>query len=214
MRTCIWTIVFLFFVVAYADREVEAKPMVSKTVRFVHKGDHFLVSTEFKEAFNSRFRKRLKSGFNTTIVIRLYLYREKGGKPIAVALRKAKVFYDIWEERYLLKIEGEKGERSEHYRDQEKLIKKISTLNDFALVHHERLKIGKKYFVAGIVEVNPMSKELLAAVRKWLRRPSRRQLGSGGDSFFGSFVSIFVNKKIRRAEHSFHFRSQLFYRAK
>ena len=70
---------------------------------------------------------------------------------------------------------------------------------------------ARNYFVAAIVEVNPMSREVLAEVRRWLRRPSGGHEG-GSESFFGSFVSIFVNNKVRRSERTWKIRSQLFYK--
>ena len=50
-------------------------------------------------------------------------------------------------------------------------------------------------------DLNPISEDLLADVRRWLVQPARgqRRLGAG-DSFFGSFVSIFVNPRIEDSE--------------
>ena len=66
-----------------------------------------------------------------------------------------------------------------------------------------------KYRVAWIVELNPVSKELLAQVRKWLSRP--REGGPiDGESYFGSFVSLFVNRKVGDAEKVLQFRTQVY----
>jgi hypothetical protein len=48
-------------------------------------------------------------------------------------------------------------------------------------------------------------------VRRWLVQPARgqRKLGAG-DSFFGSFVSIFVNPHIEDSERQLRFVSQPF----
>jgi hypothetical protein len=60
-------------------------------------------------------------------------------------------------------------------------------------------------------DLNPISDDLLADVRHWLVEPARgqRRLGAG-DSFFGSFVSIFVNPRIEDAERQLRFVSQPF----
>jgi len=51
----------------------------------------------------------------------------------------------------------------------------------------------------------------MADVRRWLVQPARgqRRLGAG-DSFFGSFVSIFVNPHIEDSERQLRFVSQPF----
>ena len=55
-----------------------------------------------------------------------------------------------------------------------------------------------------------MSPEVVAEVRRWLRRPYRQPPGVSSENFFGSFVSIFVNDKVRRAEKIFRVRTQAF----
>ncbi len=67
------------------------------------------------------------------------------------------------------------------------------------------------YRLAAVAELNPMSKEILEAMRNWLKRP----LGESGklnpaDSFFGSFIAIFVNEKLEPSEKTMTFESQKF----
>jgi hypothetical protein len=88
----------------------------------------------------------------------------------------------------------------------------LTSLWRFPLVTLDRVKPQDQYFVAGIGEVNPMSEDLLEEVRRWLRNPQGDRRSTGSESFFGSFVSIFVNNKIRRAEKTFRLRTQPFYR--
>ena len=56
-----------------------------------------------------------------------------------------------------------------------------------------------------------ISEDLIKDVRRWLVQPARgqRRLGAG-DSFFGSFVSIFVNPRIEDSERQLRFVSQPF----
>jgi hypothetical protein len=67
------------------------------------------------------------------------------------------------------------------------------------------------YRFATVVDLNPISKEVLEAMRDWLKRP----LGDSGhlnpaDSFFGSFITIFVNEKLEPSEKTLTFESQKF----
>ena len=69
----------------------------------------------------------------------------------------------------------------------------------------------ERYVVAAVAELNPVSKETLAEVRRWLSEGSGGGLDRGG-SFFGSFVSVFVNLKIPEADRVVRVRSQPFFR--
>jgi hypothetical protein len=62
-----------------------------------------------------------------------------------------------------------------------------------------------------VVELNPVSKETLAEVRRWLSQGNGGGLDRGG-AFFGSFVSVFYNPKIADADRVLRIRSQPFYR--
>ena len=189
-----------------------AQRVVSKQVDFRQVGKNVTMSVGFREMFDAKLRKRLKNGFATTVVMRVYLYQEGGGRPILALARRLSAVYDLWDEQFRLKLEEPQGTRRVRLKSLSKVVDKLSSFWRFPLSRYASLSPSKRYFVAGIVEVNPMSPQLLAAVRRWLRKPARRQVG--GDSLFGSFVSIFVNDKIRRAEKSFKFRSQPFYRRK
>ena len=81
----------------------------------------------------------------------------------------------------------------------------------------EIAKAREPYFVPEgtslTVQLNPVSKETLAEVRRWLSQGTGGGLDRGG-VFFGSFVSVFVNPKIADADRVLRIRSQPFYRPK
>jgi len=188
-----------------------AEPVAYKRGRF-HEGKQLEVSVGFREMFDAGQRKRLKSGFATTVVMRTYLYRKEGGAPVSFAVRTLKAYYDPWDEHYLLRIQDHRGRRSRRFRRQPALVDQLTSLWRFPIARIDQIKPGEQYFVAVIAEVNPVDEELLAEVRRWLRNPHGGHRQVGGESFFGSFVSIFVNNKIRRAEKTFRVRTQPFLR--
>ena len=71
---------------------------------------------------------------------------------------------------------------------------------------------GPHYYLAMVAELNPVSQETMAEVRRWLTRPAGSTRLNRETSFFGSFVSIFVNAKLPEAERVVRARSQPFYR--
>src|SRR5262249_60220805 len=88
---------------------------------------------------------------------------------------------------------------------------RATTLAQFPIAEVARLRPGAHYVVLVRGDLNPISEDLLADVRRWLVQPARgqRRLGAG-DSFFGSFVSIFVTPRIEDSERQVRFVSQPF----
>jgi len=185
--------------------------LVHKRARFFE-GQEVRVSVGFRELFDAGQRKRLKNGFATTVVMRIYLYRRSGGEPVSFAVRTLKAYYDPWDEHYLLRMQDHRGRRSRRFRRERDVVDRITSLWQFPIARSDQVRRGEQYFVAAIAEVNPMDEDLLAEVRRWLRNPHGGQRQVGSESFFGSFVSIFVNNKIRRAERTFRVRTQPFVR--
>ncbi len=192
---------------ARADDEV-----VSKKGVFIEDGKTLQVNLGFRELLDGAMLSRLKSGFATTVVMRMYLYEKGGGDPIAVSARTLKAVYDLWDEQFILRLEEPGRTQTQKLRDQKVVVDRLTSLWRFPLARLAGIKKGTLYFVAVIAEVNPMSEALLAEVRRWLRNPYGDHRGGGSESFFGSFVSIFVNNKIRSAERTFRVRTQPFYR--
>jgi len=184
--------------------------VVWKQATFVEDGKGLAVSVGFRDLLDQPMRERLRSGFATTVVMRIYLYEQSGGAPVAVAARTLRAVYDLWDEQFLLRIEEPGRVTTRRLREDRQVVDQLTSLWRFPLARLDALPGGKSYFVAVIAEVNPMSEALLAEVRRWLRNPYGHR-GSGSD-FFGSFVSIFVNNKIRSAERSMRLRTQLVYR--
>jgi hypothetical protein len=178
---------------------------------FQEQGKSLNVTVGFREMFDSALRARLRNGFMTTVVMRIYLYRRDSGELVSFSARNLRAVYDLWDEQYLLRIEEPGKTRSLRERGERRVVDLLSSTWRFPLVRLDRLKVGVQYFVAVYAEVNPMSEELLEEVRRWLRNPTGDRRTSEGN-IFGSFVSIFVNNKIRSAEKTFRFRTQPFFR--
>jgi hypothetical protein len=87
----------------------------------------------------------------------------------------------------------------------------VRSLQPGDLLEYKIRIVRTKPEVAVRGDLNPISEDLLIEVRRWLVQPARgqRRLGAG-DSFFGSFVSIFVNPRIEDSERQVRFVSQPF----
>jgi hypothetical protein len=170
------------------------------------------VSVGLQDLFGDAERQRLKSGFATRVLIRAALEETSTGDPVALAVQRAEIVYDIWDEKFNVRTSDGMGmERRAVAPTVDEAIWRAAALVDLPIIEASRLRPGERYTLAVRGDLNPISEDLLIEVRRWLVQPARgqRRLGAG-DSFFGSFVSIFVNPRIEDSERQVRFVSQPF----
>jgi hypothetical protein len=153
--------------------------------------------------------ERLRSGFASSVLIRAELYREGEPRPVAQEARRTYIVYDIWDERFRLRVEDSAGPRGFEAATVGEAVERATLLVRFRLAELARLVPGAVYRVRFRADLNPLDEALVADVRRWLVRPPGQSRGSG-DSFFGSFVSFFVNPRIEESERQLTFVSQPF----
>ena len=200
-----WVFALALLLVAADD----AVPL--RQVGFAEKGQFLTMTVGLNDVVDDAFKKKVRSGFAQTIVLRVYLYREGDQAPLGLTLRTYRVWYDLWDERYFVQMQDPQGQRSLPFKSEGEALGVVTKLDMFPLIPAKVVPPDVRHFVAVLVEVNPISPELLAQARRWLSRPGSERL-SGGETFLGSFVSIFVNTKVSEAERIIKFRSQPFYR--
>jgi hypothetical protein len=188
------------------------EPLSTRITGIDSSAGNLLVSVGLQDLITGPDRQRLMSGFATRILIRVYLHQEGVDDPIAVAFQRAEIVYDLWDERFRVRVTRESGGIVESdARTTEDAIWHACALWRFPVVDVRRLNPGAHYFLAFRADLNPISEELLADVRRWLVQPPRGQRRVGaGDSVFGSFVSIFVNPRVEDSERQVRFLSQSF----
>jgi sugar/nucleoside kinase (ribokinase family) len=129
-----------------------------------------------------------------------------------VAFQRTEIVYDIWDERFRLRItRGTGPDVHVEARTADEAVARAAAFWKVPIIDAARLRPGAAYVLTFRGDLNPISEELMADVRRWLAQPVRgqRRLGAG-DTFFGSFVSIFVNPRIEDSERQVRFVSQRF----
>jgi hypothetical protein len=185
---------------------------LSRRMGFAERGRNLVVTTSFPELFDSGAIDKVSSGFPSSVVVRLYVFRkDRTDKPVSLALIEHEIVYDLWDEVYVLRTRGPLGRRELRYRNRQQAVRAMTEIDHMPIAPLDRIGIGPHHFLAAVVELNPISPELLAEMRRWLSRPAGESLDSSS-SFFGSFVSVFVNPKLDRADRILRIRSQPFYR--
>jgi len=152
--------------------------------------------------------KKLDSGLPQTLVTHIYAYPERGQKPIAVSIRSCRVVYDLWEGVYRVERQQASGQDSLLTPSRAKVVGACLDVGALALgdgpsfARHR----GQRVYFAVLVELNPLSPETVQRIRRWLARSSSGPLE--GEAFFGSFVSVFVGRRMGSAEHTLKFRTR------
>ncbi len=188
---------------------------VQHDLRFIERGDLLTIAavpgkgSPLAKLFDIEAYNALASGFTSTVVIRIWLYPKGGTDPIAFVLHERKVLYNLWDEVFELKLDGKIVKE----KRQADALRHLTSIEDLPVARLSSVPIGQEFLLAMQAELNPVSKETLAEVRRWLSQGTGGGLDRGG-AFFGSFVSVFVNPKIPEADRVLRVRSQPFYRPK
>lgn len=159
------------------------------------RGDQMVVSTTVGSVFDASAYERLGNGLASTVVIRMWVYRQGQPQPIAFRLLHRQVVYDLWDEVYEVALTSSAGRRTHRARNRAEALKLMTTLDQVEIAARAELAPDIPYVLTIVAELNPVSQETLAEVRRWLSEGSGGGLDRGG-SFFGSFVSVFVNLKL------------------
>jgi hypothetical protein len=198
--------------VAFVARADEDKPE-SQRMRFIERGDNLTATGNIAKLFDQAAYEQLSSGFPSTILIGTAVYPRGGSEAIAVGTEVRTIVYDLWDEQYVIRIEGPNGKRTRKVKYRAEALKILTAIEDFPIARLTDIRLEDIFFLTLTVQLNPVSKETLAEVRRWLSQGTGGGLDRGG-VFFGSFVSVFVNPKIADADRVLRIRSQPFYRPK
>jgi hypothetical protein len=188
----------------------EDKPAIV-SMDFAERAGTLRASTSVSKLFDREAFESLDSGFRTTVVIRLWVYRVDADQPVAFAVLRRSAVYQLWDEEYELRLEGPGGRRDVRVKTRGEALKLLTNLDDVKIADAAAVAKGEMHVLAVVAELNPVSSETLAEVRRWLSKGTGAGLDRGG-TFFGSFVSVFVNLKIPDADRVLRMRSQRFYR--
>jgi len=197
--------VVLCATVARADPPIALRAMA---VRWA--GQIPLLSFSAHDFVTKAVSEKLESGLPQRIVTRVYAYTESGEQPITVSALSCRVVYDLWEGVYRVQEQTATIDRTRTLPDRSAVMATCLDVRALALDDADAFKRyrGRSVYFAAIVELNPLSPDTVQRIRRWLSKSSGGQLR--GDAFFGSFVSIFVSRRMGSAEHSLSFRSTLY----
>jgi hypothetical protein len=198
-------------------RAAEIDEIVRLRLDFVERRGELLVKSVGIGSllFDQRSYRTLEQNpLATVVVVRFYVYREGETRPVSYRLLTARIVYDLWLEEYEVRVDSGHERRSGRYTQLADAHRAITEFTDLAVTDLADIEVGPHYYLAVVAELNPVSEETMAEVRRWLTRPAGAARLDRETSFFGSFVSIFVNARLPEAERVIRARSQPFYRVR
>jgi len=164
-------------------------------------------SFAYREVVDGEVERKLRSGLPTVIVTRAYLYPDsKPGSPVAGTVKSCRIVFDVWDEIYRIQMSQPGGETSSVALNFDGVLRRCADAKELPVADRGTLEPDSSYFLAVMVEINPISKEMLDRIRRWVSRPPGTS-ATPGDSLFGSFVGLFV-ARIGQAERTLSFRTQ------
>ncbi len=167
------------------------------------------ITLGFRDVIDAEIAQKLESGLPTVVTMRGYLFRESGGDPIALTAKSCRIVYDLWDEVFRIELAQPGGPTAAVAVNLEGVLRNCAEARRLPLVDAALLAAGARYFVATLVEINPVSQEMLDRIKRWVTRPSGGSAIGPADSLFGSFVGLFV-ARIGDADRKLAFRTQAF----
>ena len=183
--------------------------LTARTATFAVEKKMVVMTVAYRDAVDDAIQKKLQSGLPTTIAMRGYVFKDTGGDPVALAVRSCKIVYDLWDEVFRITITASGGQTSTVAVNVEGVLRNCAEAKKLPIMERASMKDAQKYFVAMLVEVNPVSADMLDRIKRWVTRPNGSTSLSSSDSLFGSFVGLFVTR-VQSADKRLQFRSQAF----
>ena len=167
------------------------------------------LTVSWRDIVDAKIRGKLLSGLPTVIAVRAYVFPNDGSKPVALSASTCRIVYDLWDEVFRIEL-NERGRRRQTIAiNIEGVLRRCGEARRRPLVQLRYLDATQPLFVATLVEVNPLHKEMRDRIRRWVALPKGAGAVGPGDSLFGSFVGLFVTQ-VPHADKRLAFRSQGF----
>lgn len=202
---------------ARAQAQAQATPIAHPATLAPRQANYAWDSNLLRASFSYRdvlsdpeLVKKLSSGLPMVIVMRAYVYREgqdvAQDTPVALAPRVCRVVYDLWDEVYRVHVS-----EPERERDQAAVLDGVLRLcteaRDLPVVRRGLLQAKQAYFLGVVVDVNPVSQEIVDQIHRWMSRPTGSTGIGPSDALFGSFAQLFV-RQIATTDRTLTFRTQ------
>jgi hypothetical protein len=202
----------LSMLLAAAAQARPSPPLPERAARIEDNDGRVRLSVAYPELLDAALQKKVDGGLAATFVARAYLQREGAPRAESLAVQTTRVAYDLWDEVYVVEVTDDSGRHVYRERRRVDALFRVAGIDRLAVAERAQLVAGARYRITVIVEVNPVSPQLLEQVRRWLARPQR---GAGGvvdesESYFGALAGSLIQTRVGDAEKVLRFRTPPF----
>jgi hypothetical protein len=188
-----------------------AQQLPRRKASFATYGDWVAMTVGWRDVVDGRIRRQLVSGLPTVIAMRAYVFPSAGSEPISLSVKTCRVVFDLWDEVFRIDLRQGGLRRDTVAVNVEGVLRRCGEAAGMPVVLLKDVKASDRYFVGVLVEVNPVSKETLERIKRWVALPKGVGAVGPGDSLFGSFVGLFVTH-VPAADRTLSFRTPSFSR--
>lgn len=172
--------------------QVKSTLRYDRSMQLELRGETMVASFDCPEVFSEEVRRELLSGFKSYVVLQLQALSVDGA-PVAQSFLQYTIRYDLFEQRFAVRIEGLDARRVIHVDGIEELVKILAFVRDLPLFSILGVSPAAPVRLQVRAVVNPISPELRRKVKEYMANPDgRRQIGKAR-SFIGGFSRIFEN---------------------
>ena len=166
------------------------------------------VSFDARSMIDEHVRREFQSGLRRSLVYRVYAYSGNGGSPIAIEQLALRVTYDLWDDQYRIQEQSSAARVEVVAADLDAALARCFEIRNVPIgaAQDYRAVQGENVHFAVLAEFNPVSRSTVDRVRRLIARGGQLT----DERVIGSFVSLFVNRRIGAADRVLRFRSRLF----
>jgi hypothetical protein len=152
-------------------------------------------------------RSRLESGLPQVLELEVDVF-DASGVRLGRLVRTDRVIFDLWEERFRIEELMGGAQRSLTVETLDEVMAITLSADDLAVLSTSAVREhrGEPIHLRFGAQLNPPTPESIHRIRRWLARPGGA--AAEGDTFFGSFVGLFVNRSVTSADAAVHYRSR------
>jgi hypothetical protein len=128
---------------------------------------------------------------------------------MALSVKTCRIVFDLWDEVFHIDLRQGGRRRQTVAVNVEGVMRRCAEARRLPIAPTRQLSSEQPYFVGVLVEVNPVSRQMLERIKRWVALPKGASAVGPGDSLFGSFVGLFVTH-VPAADRTLSFRTQPF----
>ena len=208
LRAMIFLKLLLVIIVSpSASMAEEPEPFPKSDIICKPANNRLICDVDLRKLFEDDLLEELTSGFQNNIILKAYLFSEGDEEPLGLTIQRVLQIFDIWDEVHFVRDQFEEAPVTQ-ITSHRSMLNKIAKMDKLVVADLEDLPPGT-YFVGLLIELNPLSDKEIAEIRSWItrNRGGHRTFAKGERTFFGTFVSIFVNIRPGSAEKILRLRS-------